>query len=362
MINGLTNLPSGDCNFKSMVEKAKKEELEEALSIMEANPSGNLTRILAIRRELVIREKMQEKEESTPQLSMFSSDDEKDSDGLSSEKISDNIVEFKVKEDVPEEVKEETVEIPEENITLDETGITDSSPVVSNEGNTQFTAADVFMKLTAEKEKFPDGDSSYVIDKLINMAVKDKNLTAAIMQPHKSYEKAFEYFFKRSREVGYTVGQCCYLDNDKAVDLAVEYFYFDEEKAEAERKAKAEELKKKREEEAAKKKKAKKPRKKKEKTEDITEVKEEKIESKAVELDVIVDKNENNNTESQDDTITSDKLMDLQTVSIDVSNTSKEEIQEVNCSIEKVEEFPKPIMVENSLISSDNGQLTFNFC
>lgn len=94
----------------------------------------------------------------------------------------------------------------------------------------EHTIEDVRKKLEAELGIYRDGDSKYVVEKLIERCEKDKDLLNAIMLPHKSYDKAFQYFFECSRTVGYKMphGNMVYLDNDKAVNLSVEYFKKDD--------------------------------------------------------------------------------------------------------------------------------------
>lgn len=92
------------------------------------------------------------------------------------------------------------------------------------------TIEDVKKKLEAELEIYRDGDSKYVVEKLIELCQKDKVLLEAIMLPHKSYDKAFQCFYQQSRTVGYQMphGNLVYLDNDAAVKLSVEYFKKDD--------------------------------------------------------------------------------------------------------------------------------------
>lgn len=89
-----------------------------------------------------------------------------------------------------------------------------------------YTVEDVKKKLEEELKIYKDGDSKYVVDKLIELCNTDAVLLNAIMLPHKSYDKAFQYFYEKSRNVGYKMphGNMVYLDNDKAVKLSVEYF------------------------------------------------------------------------------------------------------------------------------------------
>lgn len=94
----------------------------------------------------------------------------------------------------------------------------------------EYTLEDVKEKLEAELKIYRDGDSKYVIEKLIECCQTDKELINCIMLPHKSYDKAFQYFYERSRTIGYRMphGSMVYLDNDIAVELSVEYFKKDD--------------------------------------------------------------------------------------------------------------------------------------
>lgn len=95
---------------------------------------------------------------------------------------------------------------------------------------TVYTVDDVRKKLEAELKIYRDGDSKYVVEKLIEKCETDKDLLNAIMLPHKSYDNAFQYFYQKSRTVGYKMphGNMVYLDNDSAVKLSIEYFKRDD--------------------------------------------------------------------------------------------------------------------------------------
>lgn len=101
-----------------------------------------------------------------------------------------------------------------------------------------YTVEDVKKKLGEELKIYKDGDSKYVVDKLIDLCATDETLLSAIMLPHKSYDKAFQYFYQQSRNVGYKMphGNMVYLDNDKAVKLSVEYFKRDDAEGEDKKK------------------------------------------------------------------------------------------------------------------------------
>lgn len=111
--------------------------------------------------------------------------------------------------------------------SVEDNQVVNSEPIVDKRSN---TVEDVKEKLEAELKIYCDGDSKYVVEKLINLCKTDTVLLEAIMLPHKSYDKAFQYFYERSRNVGYKMphGNMVYLDNNKAVELSVEYFKKDD--------------------------------------------------------------------------------------------------------------------------------------
>ena len=94
----------------------------------------------------------------------------------------------------------------------------------------EYTIENAREKLEAELKFYRDGDSKYVVEKLIERCEVDKELLNAIMLPHKSYDKAFQYFYQKSRTVGYKMphGNMVYLDNEMAVQLSIEYFKQDD--------------------------------------------------------------------------------------------------------------------------------------
>lgn len=49
---GLLTLPSGDGNYQSRLDAATDEDLSTALSVMNAFPDGNRSRIMACERQL----------------------------------------------------------------------------------------------------------------------------------------------------------------------------------------------------------------------------------------------------------------------------------------------------------------------
>lgn len=129
---------------------------------------------------------------------------------------------------------------------------------VADKATKNFTIDDVSAKLRKELTIYKDGDSKYVVEKLIELCKTDQKLLNNIMQHHKSYDKAFMYFYEKSRSVGHKMphGNMVYLDNDMAVKLSVEYFNRDDAAEEA-KKAKEEKERKERQKEEAEKQKKK---------------------------------------------------------------------------------------------------------
>lgn len=87
---------------------------------------------------------------------------------------------------------------------------------------------EVTSKLFAETKEFPDGDSHFVITRLIEKCKSNGKLLDAIMQEQKSYAKAFDYFYSKAGTYGFKMKHGCYLDNKKALELAEEYFMLDD--------------------------------------------------------------------------------------------------------------------------------------
>lgn len=149
--------------------------------------------------------------------------------------------------DIPEDVAEEfiqgkrlhLVDQDHEKITTGEAEAPCDVP------SADYTIEDVRKKLEAELKLYRDGDSKYVVEKLIEQCETDKELLKAIMLPHKSYDKAFQYFYQKSRTVGYKMpqGNMVYLDNDAAVKLSVEYFKLDDASEEKKKEQKKEQKK-----------------------------------------------------------------------------------------------------------------------
>ena len=77
---------------------------------------------------------------------------------------------------------------------------------------------EVTSKLFAETKEFPDGDSHFVITRLIEKCKSNGKLLDAIMQEQKSYAKAFDYFYSKAGTYGFK----------KALELAEEYFMLDD--------------------------------------------------------------------------------------------------------------------------------------
>lgn len=89
---------------------------------------------------------------------------------------------------------------------------------------------DCFAKLDTEcRELFNgDSDSRYVVDALLELCKVDEVFRERVMRPDKSYKGAFEYFAGKARAGEcIKICECSYLDNDKALGFAIEYFEAD---------------------------------------------------------------------------------------------------------------------------------------
>ena len=102
-------------------------------------------------------------------------------------------------------------------------------------------------KLNKEREIYKDGDSKYVIDKLLDLCDKSQDFRNNVMREEKSYAGGFKYMTEQVRN-GYCLkvdNGAWYLDNELAFALFVDYFNMDEEAMEEEKKKNAPEPKRK---------------------------------------------------------------------------------------------------------------------
>ena len=95
--------------------------------------------------------------------------------------------------------------------------------------NGKATVLECREKLNKEREIYKDGDSQYVIDKLLELCDKSQDFRNNVMRDDKSYADGFKYMFEQVRN-----GYCLkvsdgvqYLDNDLAFALFVDYFNMD---------------------------------------------------------------------------------------------------------------------------------------
>lgn len=107
--------------------------------------------------------------------------------------------------------------------------------------NGKATVLECREKLNKEREIYKDGDSQYVIEKLLELCDKSQDFRNNVMRDDKSYADGFKYMVEQVHK-----GYCLkvsdgvqYLDNDLAFALFVDYFNMDkaamdEEKAKSE--------------------------------------------------------------------------------------------------------------------------------
>ena len=195
-VHSLTSLPAGDCNYQTALREASKDEIRQAIEIMNENPAGNKTRISLCEKALngTGRRGRPKKELS--------------------EKLSTSAT-------VSGEVKEK-----KDNIIQFPTAKPEIVPLPKSDGSHTYDECE--QKLNKEREIFKDQDSAYVIDGLLELCKVNADFRNNVMRDDKSY--AFKYFADKARG-GYAVKYegVAYLDNNLALGLAMDYFNADEE-------------------------------------------------------------------------------------------------------------------------------------
>lgn len=103
-------------------------------------------------------------------------------------------------------------------------------PVITN-GNASYD--DCVKKFEDAKKKFPDNDSQYVIDGLLELCKVDGNFRNRIMLESKTYEGAYKYMFEMAQKgIGaYKIGNSgAFMDKDTALGICIDYFNTEETK------------------------------------------------------------------------------------------------------------------------------------
>lgn len=117
-----------------------------------------------------------------------------------------------------------------DNVIQFPTPVKHVEPVITN-GNASYL--DCVKKLEAEKKKFPDSDSHYVIDGLLELCKVDGNFRNRVMLESKTYEGAYGYMFEMARKgIGaYKIGNSgAFMDKDTALGICIDYFNAEDSK------------------------------------------------------------------------------------------------------------------------------------
>lgn len=86
-------------------------------------------------------------------------------------------------------------------------------------------------KLNKEREKFPDADSNYVIDGLLELCKVDADFCNNVMLKEKTYKDAFKYMEDMARKgYAYKMGNMAFLDRDMGLAMCIDYFNLEEKK------------------------------------------------------------------------------------------------------------------------------------
>lgn len=208
IIHTLTTLPAGDVNYSSALKEATKEQLEEAIKIMQNNGGKNQTRIKTCKAQLDKGDKPVKK------------------------------------------VNAKTATT--EKATIDNKVIAFPKPkpeIIQLKTNGSANYEQCRIKFEEERKMFTDPDSQYVIDGLLELCKVDKDFRNNVMRKEKTYGGFMQYMEKAAQN-GYCIeyGNVGWIDRDTGLGLAIDYYNHDEEKQkkldeqkkkEAEEKAKA---------------------------------------------------------------------------------------------------------------------------
>lgn len=208
ILHSLTTLPSGDVSYQSVLKKATDEEIEEAIEIMVESGGRHQTRIKVCKGELDRRAKR-------PIGTTESEDKAKAED--------------KPKAEVKKEEKPRVLVFPTE----------DKKPqIIPLHTEGERTYGECVVKIQREQEAFKeDAESMYVLDGIRELCKVDQDFRNNFMREEKTYMGFLDYMFNAARS-----GYCThfegdntrgYLDKDKALGLAIDYYNNDSEKQKA---------------------------------------------------------------------------------------------------------------------------------
>ena len=226
IIHSLTNIPVNDGSYP--LNKATVEQLREAISLMEAKPNGNKTRLTRCKAKLKQLEKKSTAEVVATETVATT---ETSTDEATTEVVDTEVVATKAT--TTEEVKSEPSASSASIIVFPKKDTTTITKLTPTGENHEFAEAEA--KLNAERESFRgDRDSNYVIDGILELCKADQEFLDNVMRPEKSYVGAFQYFANKARQ-GYCmkVGNVSVMDADTALRYAIDYFNSDEQKKES---------------------------------------------------------------------------------------------------------------------------------
>lgn len=191
LIHTLTSLPANDGNYASYLEKATKEELEEAIRIMKTNGGRNKMRIKKCEDKLA---------------------------GFRGAELGAELLEKYLKKDedkTDDKPKVKIIQFPKKRPKIELAEPT-------NEGHTY---EECEAKLLKEREVWKDADSQFVIDGLLKECKENSTFRDNVMRKDKSYAGAFDYFADLAKQ-GFAVkyGNVTYLDSEMALEYAINYF------------------------------------------------------------------------------------------------------------------------------------------
>ena len=227
VVHALTSIPVNDSNYP--LNSATKEQLEEAIAIMEAKPNGNKTRLGRCKAKLATLNRQ------SGTVTKTVTKEDKPTPAVATTVTSEG--------NLPKAVEKNTEKASETATVITFPKATKSEPIKkltpTGEHHSYEEAAS---KLREELKKFKgDPDSEYVINGVLEACLVDQELVDNVCRPEKSYTKSFAYLYKKAREghcimIGTNAG---IMDKNTALGFVIEYFGVDESQPESTQKTKA---------------------------------------------------------------------------------------------------------------------------
>ena len=201
VVHTLCTLPATDGNYDSALEKATVKSLQKAIEKMRNSDGKHATRIKRCENKL-------------------------NSLGKGTEKA---------------KTETKTTEKKEEKSKYEPLNEDKKPKIIQFKTDGNRTYGECYAKITKEKATYTDSDSQYVLDGLAELCKVDPDFRNNFMRDDKTYAGFMEYMYKAAQN-GYCnkIGNTGWLDRDKGLGLAIDYYNADIEQMNAQNKKKTE--------------------------------------------------------------------------------------------------------------------------